>query len=93
MSYHPPVRTTLFFFVLALPALAGEVEDMVKQLGDDSYEKREAAEKRLEEIGEPALPALRAAAESEDAEVRAKAPIAGERPSGGKNWWQQLWGK
>jgi hypothetical protein len=34
------------------------VADLIKQLGDDSFARREAASKRLKEIGEPALVAL-----------------------------------
>jgi WD40 repeat protein len=46
------------------------VERLIKQLGDDDFEKREAATKRLVELGEPALFALRAAVNSKDVEVR-----------------------
>src|SRR5437762_2872147 len=50
-----------------------EVNRVIKQLGDDDFDKREAATKRLEEIGEPALDALHKATTSEDAEVRRRA--------------------
>jgi hypothetical protein len=50
-----------------------EIARLVKQLGHDDCDKREAASKRLESIGEPALAALRqAATESGDAEVRGR---------------------
>ena len=48
--------------------------DLIKQLGDDFFDKREAAGKRLEAIGEPALKLLtQAAREDGDAEVRQRA--------------------
>jgi HEAT repeat protein len=50
---------------------------LIKQLGDDEFEKREAASKALELIGEPALALLRRAARSsDDAEVRKRAECA-----------------
>ena len=50
------------------------LRELIKQLGDDSFDKREAADKRLAEIGEPALKFLQtAAAESTDIEVRQRA--------------------
>jgi hypothetical protein len=52
----------------------GRVADLIKQLGDVHFAKREAATRALAEIGEPALAALRKAADaSDDAEVRARA--------------------
>jgi WD40 repeat protein len=55
-----------------------EVRKLIGQLDDDSPEKRDAASKRLEEIGEPALPLLRDAAENgtgAETRVRARALI------------------
>jgi len=50
------------------------IRDLIKELGDDSFDKREAAEKRLKTIGEPALELLRKAAhEALDAEIRLRA--------------------
>lgn len=47
---------------------------LIDQLGDDDFDKREAAAKRLREVGLPALPLLRRAAkDSKDAEVRGRA--------------------
>jgi hypothetical protein len=47
---------------------------LVKQLGSDCYQEREAAQKELEALGERALPALqRAVKASRDAEVRMRA--------------------
>jgi WD40 repeat protein len=52
------------------------IRALIAQLADDSYEKREAADKRLADIGEPALPLLKKAAEdSLDAEVRSRADL------------------
>src|SRR5262245_19344279 len=51
-----------------------KIDDLIKQLGDDSFAKREAASKALAQLGEPALAALRKAADSsDDAEVRTRA--------------------
>lgn len=66
----------LLLALLAIPARGGEIEDLVKALGDDDYQVRERAAQRLTEIGEPAVPALREATGSADAEVRAKASRA-----------------
>ncbi|KAF0241079.1 MAG: HEAT repeat-containing, partial [Planctomycetota bacterium] len=63
----------IFASLLALPAPADEIADLVKALGDDDYDRREKAAERLAEIGAPAVEALREAVKSEDAEVRAKA--------------------
>jgi RNA polymerase sigma factor (sigma-70 family) len=53
------------------------VRELIKQLGNDDFEKREAAHKRLVEIGEPALEMLRQAArESRDAEISQRATKA-----------------
>src|SRR5262245_18214160 len=50
------------------------ISDLIKQIGDDSYEVREAAVKRLTAIGEPALKLLqKEAAQSKDAETRLRA--------------------
>jgi RNA polymerase sigma factor (sigma-70 family) len=50
------------------------IRALIRQLGDDEFEKREAAQRRLVEIGEPALPQLREAArDSRDAEISQRA--------------------
>jgi WD40 repeat protein len=47
------------------------ISDLIRQLGDDSFDKREAAQKSLEAIGEPALELLKkVAGETTDAEVK-----------------------
>jgi uncharacterized protein (TIGR03067 family) len=54
-----------------------KITRLVKQLGDDSFAKRETASKGLEAIGEPALDALRkAVASADDAEIRRRAEQA-----------------
>jgi WD40 repeat protein len=71
----------LMMLTLALPIApvsaaepdAREIAQLVKQLGDDQFAKREAATARLKEIGEPALDALARAKASEDPEVRRRA--------------------
>lgn len=80
------MRTTLFVWLavgLALavaggpsrggPETEGKVAALIKQLGDDEFAVREAASQELETLGEPALPALRKAKASDDAEVRRRA--------------------
>jgi hypothetical protein len=52
---------------------AQEIERLVKQLGSEKFQEREAAGRRLVQIGEAALPALRRAGVSGDAEVRRRA--------------------
>ncbi len=50
------------------------IADLIKQLGDDDFAKREAASKALESIGKPAVRALRKAeAASDDLEIRWRA--------------------
>jgi hypothetical protein len=69
------------FFALVLPVqpvlgqteTEKEISKLIQDLGDDSFQTREKASKRLLEIGEPALPALQKALKSEDAEVRWRA--------------------
>ena len=63
--------------LLCVPAAAvddhAEATRLVRQLGADDFEEREAAARRLLEIGEPALEALRAAQAQRDPEVRRRA--------------------
>jgi hypothetical protein len=51
-------------------ALADKIAKLVEQLGSDAFAERNAASKALDEIGAPALEALRGAMKSTDAEVR-----------------------
>jgi len=48
---------------------AGEVDGLVKQLGDESWHKREAAHRRLVELGFFSIRAISTAVDSDDAEV------------------------
>ncbi|MEK7717146.1 MAG: hypothetical protein AAB322_05275 [Pseudomonadota bacterium] len=71
-------RQLLLVFALSLPCLAGpdpeRIAALVRDLGADSYEAREAAEKALVEVGRDALEAVQAAAkENADPEVRERA--------------------
>jgi hypothetical protein len=51
-----------------------EIEKLIQQLGSPRFAEREAATKRLEAIGEPAVDALRkAVASNPDAEIRRRA--------------------
>src|SRR5262245_38580130 len=53
---------------------AERIARLIRQLGDDAFEKREAGSKELDALGEPALGALRkAAASSDDLEIRRRA--------------------
>ena len=52
---------------------ADEVARLIKQLGHAEFAQREAAERRLIEIGEPAIPALEKAARGDDPEVATRA--------------------
>ncbi len=55
-------------------AKADDIAKLVQQLGSDDFEEREAAQKRLEAIGAPALDILRkTAASTDDAEVKSRA--------------------
>src|SRR5437764_9782958 len=61
-----------------VPAVADDPDDkeiarLVKQLGSSDYRMRDAATKRLEEIGEPAVDALIRAMKSNDVEARRRA--------------------
>jgi hypothetical protein len=62
---------------LALPLSAAEdaeVARLIRQLGSEEFAERQEAARKLVDIGEPALPALRkAAADHPDAEVRRSA--------------------
>jgi hypothetical protein len=72
----PPLLNLFLPALLALASAAAPPPDiarLVEQLGSPRFEEREAADKALEKIGEPALEALRGTARSSDAEVRRRA--------------------
>jgi WD40 repeat protein len=50
-----------------------EIERLIEQLASDDFQAREAAAKKLTDMGEPALAALDKAKTSDDPEVRARA--------------------
>jgi hypothetical protein len=90
-----PLTRCFAFLLLVLPFVPAvavqpddtEVERFVKQLGSADFRMRDAAAKRLQEIGEPALSALGKATTSDDGEVRRRAgeiAIAIEAP------WKEL---
>jgi len=49
------------------------VKELVRQLGDDDFKKREAASAELAKIGKPAVPALKEAKKNPDLEVARRA--------------------
>jgi hypothetical protein len=59
--------------LLALLLAQADAAELVKGLGSTRFAEREAAYERLNTLGSAALPALRSAASSPDAEVRARA--------------------
>jgi tetratricopeptide (TPR) repeat protein len=63
------------------PATAEQIDRLIEQLGDADYHVREAATRRLWEIGAPAAAALRRAAAGDDLEVveRARRVLRGLR--------------
>src|SRR6266404_1755351 len=68
----------LLLAVPFVPAVADDPDDkeiarLVKQLGSSDFRVRDAATKRLKEIGEPALDAMTKAATHSDVEVRRRA--------------------
>src|SRR3954471_12513114 len=74
--------TRCFAFLLLMlpfvPAVAHDPDDkeiarLVKQLGSSDFEERDAATKRLTEIGEPAVDALVRAMMTNDVEARRRA--------------------
>lgn len=86
------IRSFALTLILAGTALAGGVEDAIKDLGHEDFQKREAATARLSEAGPDAIPALEKAARDADPEVRWRAQKALEavrarsssgRPNGG----------
>jgi uncharacterized protein (TIGR03067 family) len=50
-----------------------QIAVLIRQLGHKEFAKREAASKELDDIGEPALDALRKAVTDDDAEIRQRA--------------------
>ncbi|HUY88623.1 MAG TPA: hypothetical protein VMV10_07810 [Pirellulales bacterium] len=67
------VRTALVVLRNVDPQLKDDVNRLVTNLGAADYAEREAAEKRLLELGRLAVPALKAALKSPDVEVQFRA--------------------
>lgn len=63
-------RTALVIVPDADPSLSDEIDRLIAQLGDDSWLNREAAEKRLKELGGITERNLKAASGSTDWEIR-----------------------
>jgi hypothetical protein len=55
------------------PPTEEAIGQLIRQLGSDDFDQREAAAKRLIDIGDPALTALNRATTSDDTEVRRRA--------------------
>jgi hypothetical protein len=73
-----------FLSAAALPAAAGKatsaaIRELVSELGDAKFSERQRASRALEDIGAPALAALRKAAHSPDMEVSQRASQLVER--------------
>src|SRR5579859_6396993 len=72
---------SVFSLAWALPAPSpaatpAEIKKLIDQLGDDDTDVRKEAAKKLEALGEEALPALREAAKSAgDADIRLRAAV------------------
>jgi hypothetical protein len=76
VCYPSPRKTVRAAVVLVRnldPKLTDEVGRLVGELGNDKYPMREAAEKRLLELGRLAVPALKVALKSSDLEVAFRA--------------------
>jgi hypothetical protein len=63
------VRVAMVFLRNADPRMGDEVQGLVAQLGDPKWKVREAAHKRLLELGPVAYPALNSALNSPDQEI------------------------
>lgn len=67
-------------------AVTEQIERLVRQLGDESFEVREKASEAIVKIGVAALPLLEKAAKGEDAEVRIRATKAIEAIKSSPNY-------
>lgn len=65
-------------------SIGDRIRRLVEELGDDSYQIREKAQKALEKIGKPALEALKKAYKSADLEVTSRAEELIEKITGKK---------
>ena len=67
------VKLLVVMLLGQMPEEQAEFGDLVSRLGAGRYAEREAASRSLEDLGRPALPALRAARGSRDPEIRNRA--------------------
>src|SRR4051794_40862038 len=81
------VRILMLFAVLVLPAwqLVGqtptptgplsnsEIEKLINLLGDESFTRRDSADRQLSQMGDEVLPVLRAAMTNNNLEIRRRA--------------------
>lgn len=67
------VKFFFTFYICGLTLLAGEADEWVKRLGAADYADREAAVRRLWEMGPPALGAVEQAVSDPDPEIRKRA--------------------
>ena len=67
------VKLLMVVLMGQMPEETADLDDLVSRLGAGRYAEREAASRTLEDLGRPALPALRAARSSHDPEVRNRA--------------------
>lgn len=67
------VRVAMVILLDADPDLMLRVEELIKQLGDSDYTKREAAEARLRKLGPAAKPKLQDAVNNADPEIAFRA--------------------
>jgi hypothetical protein len=71
-----PKKTTRVGLVILRnidPGITKEVEQLITQLGDSDWNKREAATKQLTELGRAAQPQLQAASKNKDLEIAFRA--------------------
>jgi hypothetical protein len=62
---------------IASTVVSADVTKLINQLGSDDADDRDSAQKKLVDMGRPAIPALKKAAESsEDPEIRSRAAAA-----------------
>ncbi len=67
----PAVKWFAFFLLLTLPAFAGNVPELIDQLGDPRYAERRDAQRQLIEVGLRAYDALDEATKHSDPEIAA----------------------
>ncbi|MBU6294873.1 MAG: hypothetical protein KJS91_09320, partial [Planctomycetes bacterium] len=60
-------------FLLGQSPQPEAIKSAIEALGDENFERRQGAESRLKEMGASAIPALKAAREHADLEVRKRA--------------------